>query len=253
MKLLNSKYFQFFFTLITVPLCLIWMILLFTVMLMIKPFLCYANWNSFTRMGLKVCSYILCIQIFSHHHPNYNPNQLSIYCQNHISFLDPFITTFGLPGNLTGIVNEQQLRIPIYGWILSALKAITVNPTQSGNSVNLIEATQDRLTKNLSIVACPEAHRSLTGDIAPFKSGLFHLAKSLQTPIVPVVIRGLYAVNHKGSWLIKPGRVDIFIGPQIDFTAYQGEQLTNRIESLQRSMSEYLKLGIWQFDEQSKF
>ena len=63
-----------------------------------------------------------------------------------------------------------------------------------------------------SLVIFPEGHRTMTGELLPFKKLPFHFAAQAGRPVVPVVVQGMYNVQNKTSWLLRPGSVEVRFG-----------------------------------------
>jgi 1-acyl-sn-glycerol-3-phosphate acyltransferase len=78
-----------------------------------------------------------------------------------------------------------------------------------------MKITENSLKKGKSIIILPEGHRTLDGNLGPFKKLPFHLAKQAGVPIIPIGLSGLFELKHKGSWLIRPRPIAIKFGQHI--------------------------------------
>jgi 1-acyl-sn-glycerol-3-phosphate acyltransferase len=78
-----------------------------------------------------------------------------------------------------------------------------------------MKITEKILKKGKSIVILPEGHRTLDGNLGPFKKLPFHLAKQAAVPVIPIGLSGLFELKHKGSWLIRPRPIKIKFGQPI--------------------------------------
>ncbi|HEY0713868.1 MAG TPA: lysophospholipid acyltransferase family protein, partial [Polyangia bacterium] len=72
-----------------------------------------------------------------------------------------------------------------------------------------------RIREGASILAFPEGTRSRTGEVLPFKRGLFALALEAGVPIVPVAIEGSGKVLSAGTLRCVPGDVRLKVGTPI--------------------------------------
>lgn len=64
---------------------------------------------------------------------------------------------------------------------------------------------REALDAGQSLIVCPEGTRNLGDELLPFKSGIFHLAKSRPgLPFVPVWIENLGRVMPEGSVIPVP-------------------------------------------------
>lgn len=153
-----------------------------------------------------------------HIHPDFDPEQRSIFAQNHVNLVDGMIASYVIPHAFSGLMNAWQFKIPIYGWLMSLSKGIPVHRGRREETIRQIsEAAAERSRIGMSVLTFPEGHRTPDGTIHPFRRGVFLMARNSGMPVVPVTVVGMYEVNRKGSFLFYPGRqVDVFVGPQLD-------------------------------------
>ena len=89
-----------------------------------------------------------------------------------------------------------------------------------------------------SLIVFPEGSRNLTGEMQPFKSGLFHLAKKRpDLELMPVYIDNLNRVMPKGEFLPVPLLSSITIGAPIWL-----ESKETKVEFLERAREAVRKL-----------
>lgn len=175
-------------------------------------------------------------------HPEYDRKRTSVYIQNHVSMLDAHTATWSIPAPFCGLNNAAHLKVPFYGWLLAMAKTIPVPRGGGASRYQVIaDAFAQRHQQGISILAFPEGHRTLDGKVRKFRRGVFAAAAQAGLPVVPFMTRGLRRVLPKGTWLVKPGRVDVLIGPQIDtagLTQEQIEDLTNTVQRMHAAWSE---------------
>jgi 1-acyl-sn-glycerol-3-phosphate acyltransferase len=75
------------------------------------------------------------------------------------------------------------------------------------------------------VLTFPEAHRTSDGKVQPFKRGVFQIARDAGIPVVPIAVRGMFEVLPKGRFLIRPGNVEIYMGPEIPTLGLSDAQL----------------------------
>lgn len=81
----------------------------------------------------------------------------------------------------------------------------------------------------------PEGTRTRDGRLGPFKRGGFLLALETGLEILPLVQKGAYAVNRRGSLLIRPGRVELAFErpvPTQGFTRESVRELMDQVRSV---------------------
>jgi len=71
----------------------------------------------------------------------------------------------------------------------------------------------------------PEGHRTITGKMATFKKGPFHLAKAAKADILPFGIHGLYEFNKKGVFKIQPGIVTVSFGEPFAYDDFKDDSV----------------------------
>jgi 1-acyl-sn-glycerol-3-phosphate acyltransferase len=77
-----------------------------------------------------------------------------------------------------------------------------------------------------SLIIYPEGTRSRTGKIGSFKKGPAMIATELGVPVVPAYISGTQEAWPKGRELIRPTRIECYIGEAIQPESYLDEENT---------------------------
>ena len=90
----------------------------------------------------------------------------------------------------------------------------------AGHSVSAarhsLEALADAMGDRTSLIVFPEGTRSTTGEIAPFKSGLYHLARLRPAAeLIPVYLENLNRILPKGELLPVPMLSRVVFGPRL--------------------------------------
>ena len=140
------------------------------------------------------------------------PQTTYLFMANHVSLFDiPLLGGF-VPGLLRGVEARRQHRWPLYGWVMGRLGNIPIERENIHQSITAIRTTETRLNGGLSIIILPEGHRTLNGQLKPFKKLPFFLAKKIESELVPIGLSGLFTLKRKGSWLIQPTPLKLNIG-----------------------------------------
>jgi 1-acyl-sn-glycerol-3-phosphate acyltransferase len=143
-------------------------------------------------------------------HPAVDPKRVYVFAQNHVNLLDHCTCYNATPHFKQGIELAKHFKIPVYGWYMKQRGTIPVldegaSPKEAYK--DLSERFRAAVAKGHSILVFPEGTRTLDGRVAPFQGGVFRIAHSLQLPIVPVAITGMFEVMRKGEPYINPGHV----------------------------------------------
>jgi 1-acyl-sn-glycerol-3-phosphate acyltransferase len=87
----------------------------------------------------------------------------------------------------------------------------------------------DGVRSGKSLAVFPEGTRTPDGRLQEFKPGAFKIALRAGVPVVPVTIRGTFALLPKTTLAPRPGPVDVFIGEPIDVREYSEARLTELV------------------------
>jgi len=238
------KIAQIIFSILYWTVSFLWMGILAVVTIIILPLVPYRKSHSWVAApGFVWCVRMTLSQLKVSYHPEFDPKRLSVFCQNHVNFLDPHIASAAIPHAFCGLMNAWQFYIPFYGWLMKVSKGIPVHRGKDRNVLQEItEIAKDRLIQGFSILVFPEAHRTRDGKVQKFRRGVFFMARDAGYPIVPIVVRGSYDVNRKGTLLFRPGKITVFVGQQIETQGLTDEQITILTEKVQNMMAEFVDL-----------
>lgn len=134
-----------------------------------------------------------------------------IYFANHTSNLDALVIWASLPPVIRALTRpvaardywtKSKLRLYLARNIFNAVLIERVQPTAHHNPLaDMLNALGDRY----SLIIFPEGGRQPGLEMAPFKSGLFHLAKGrTELEFVPVLIENLNRILPKGEFFPVP-------------------------------------------------
>lgn len=173
--------------------------------------------------------------------PGFDRERPSVFCQNHVNVLDAFTACASIPQPFVGLMLAWHFKIPGYGWMMKATNGIPVHRNAKNRTELLSAEARDRVSKGLSILTYPEAHRTKDGKVQPFKRGMFFMARDAGLPVVPLAVRGMYEVNRKGSALFAPGEVDVYVGPQIETAHLDDEGIADLAARMSEAMARYVE------------
>ncbi|MGB9667857.1 MAG: lysophospholipid acyltransferase family protein [Thermosulfidibacteraceae bacterium] len=162
-----------------------------------------------------------------------------IIVSNHLSYFDIFVL-IKLLGKVPHFLAKKELfRIPIFGWCLRAASVIEIDRENPNIALKSIKSA---LRKGLHkpIVIYPEGTRSNTGKLQPFKKKGLKLLFKVGLPVIPIVVVGTREIMPKGSYIVRKGRVKVFVLEPIDVSERLRsvaeedliEEIRNRINSI---------------------
>lgn len=178
--------------------------------------------------------------------PRFDPSRVSVFIQNHISMLDGLAALWAIPRGFCGVENAAHFNIPFYGWMMRLGGGIPVPKTPGGRLNGIIEEARARVRDGLSVLVLPEGGRTMDGNLKPFHRGGFFLARNLDLPIVPIAVSGLERVLPKGTWLVHPSPIHVYVGPTIETKGLSDEEIAELTKDIRG------RLAAW-FDRREAF
>lgn len=167
------------------------------------------------------------------------PEENYLFMANHVSLFDIPLFEGYIPTFVRGVEALRQFKWPLYGWAIRRLGNIPIDRKNIHASIKSLKVAEKELKKGQSILLLPEGHRTLDGNMRPFKRLPFHLAKEAGVPIIPIGTSGLFDLKRKGSWLIRPHPVSIRFGEPIPLAQIRSlpleelsDQVRERIQEL---------------------
>jgi 1-acyl-sn-glycerol-3-phosphate acyltransferase len=137
---------------------------------------------------------------------------------NHQSALDISVLLAGLPLSFRFIAKRELFLIPFFGWAIKKAGYISIDRENPREALKAIEEAVRKISGGTTVLIFPEGTRSKDGNLLPFMKGAFSLASRAEVPILPLAIRGSYALDPSGSILSVPkhkGTVTLRLGAPI--------------------------------------
>ncbi|HEX3889228.1 MAG TPA: lysophospholipid acyltransferase family protein [Verrucomicrobiae bacterium] len=170
-----------------------------------------------------------------------------VYFANHTSNLDALVIWASLPPTIRELTRpvaardywtKSKLRLFLANKIFNAVLIERKRPTAHDNPLtDMLNALGNRH----SLIIFPEGGRQTSAELAPFKGGLFHLAKDRpDVEFVPVRMENLNRILPKGELLPVPLLGGISFGAPIKLEAGEEkvkflERAQNAVKALQKS------------------
>jgi 1-acyl-sn-glycerol-3-phosphate acyltransferase len=146
-----------------------------------------------------------------------DPDQLDfdtahLFIANHASQLDIPVAFAALPVPLRFLAKKELRRLPLVGQYIAAMGMVFIDRHDSESARESIDHLSRVLGGGASVLAFPEGTRSRTGEVRPFKTGVFVAAIKSGVSIVPMSISGTAAILPAGGVRVRPGEVQVRIG-----------------------------------------
>lgn len=130
---------------------------------------------------------------------NIEPATTYLVVSNHQSITDiPLISR--LPLTLKWVAKKSLFDVPVTGWMMRMAGDIPVDLRNPKNKQEVLNTANKCLQQNCSVLFFPEGRRTSDGRLNRFGRGAFELAVSTKTPVLPIVIDGLYQVLPSAQW-----------------------------------------------------
>lgn len=144
-------------------------------------------------------------------------NGPAIIVANHNSHMDVFalLSLFSLRRQAQVhpvAAADYFLRNKTMAWF--ALNILNIIPVRrKGGGASPLALCEQALRAGKTLILFPEGTRGKPGELAPLKSGLWHLTQNLpEVPIIPVWLQGTERVMAKGNRIPLPLFIDVNIG-----------------------------------------
>ena len=171
--------------------------------------------------------------------PAVDPDQPYLFIQNHSSHLD-FVAMYpAVPHEIQGIELESHFEFPVYGPYMKSRGTIGVPVDRARRTEVLKQRMEKVIERGDSVLAFPEGTRTVDGRVAPFRRGLFFIARDLGLKVVPTTVTGLYDVMRKGSNTIRPfQQVTVHCDAPIDFAGLGDVEVEARQQQVRRTIAD---------------
>lgn len=167
-----------------------------------------------------------------------DPEGAYVIVGNHNSYMDIPALFAALPKLPQFMAKRELAKIPFLGAALRAGRHVLVERGNHSSAKTSLDNAAERLRTGAAILVFPEGTRSTTGELGPFKTGAFRLAKLGQVAVLPVGIRGTRHILPKHGRVIRPHRVIVQIGPPISAADVQSASLGELSERVRLSVTQ---------------
>lgn len=143
------------------------------------------------------------------------PDAPCIIISNHQSEWETLYLQLLKPPTCT-VLKKELLKIPVFGWLLRLINPIAIDRSHPSKAFKaMMKGGQERVQEGFSVLMFPEGTRVTPGDRKPFSKSGVMMAQKAGAQIIPVAHNG---GEHwlTGSWIKKPGVIDVVVGEAID-------------------------------------
>jgi len=190
-----------------------------------------------TRWWCRMVALTIGVRIHVHGVEHVERGVSYVYMANHSSLIDTPALFAYLPFQFKIMAKKGLFYVPFMGWHLWTSGNFPVERGDARRTARSVRAVIDGLRGGKSLAVFPEGTRTPDGRLQEFKAGTFKIAVRAGVPIVPVTIRGSFALLPKTTLAPRPGRVDVFIGQPIPTTGLKDQDLPVLIERTRQAIA----------------
>jgi 1-acyl-sn-glycerol-3-phosphate acyltransferase len=149
----------------------------------------------------------------------------------HQSTWETFAFPMLMPHPLAYVFKRELLWIPFFGWAIGSLDMIHIDRSRRAEAWRKV-AEQGKRIMGMGhwVIMFPEGTRAARGEQGEYKSGASRLAITAGVPIVPIAVTSARCWPRK-SFLLRPGVVDVSIGPPIPVEGRRPDELMKQVEA----------------------
>src|SRR2546430_7548795 len=156
----------------------------------------------------------------------FDASRTCFFFVNHVNLFDPFMLYCAIPQFVRGWELESHFKIPAYGWLMKRFGNVPVPDVRRPSDLKRMwRLTQDAINGGTSLIIFPEAKRTRDGRVDQFQDGGFRMAQQLGVPIVPVSLVGSFQHFRTGHWMLRPGKVTVYLHDTIETKGLRKEDV----------------------------
>ncbi len=153
---------------------------------------CARKWSESSAKGLR-------IDIAATGQENV-PGGGFVYASNHESLVDILVLGAALPGEFRWAAKRSVMNVPFLGWHLRLAGHVPVDRNKGKDAALAVtEAFERVLRDEKPLLVFPEGTRTADGKLKAFKNGAFQAAVLAGKPVVPVALRGTFALMSRDA------------------------------------------------------
>jgi 1-acyl-sn-glycerol-3-phosphate acyltransferase len=138
-----------------------------------------------------------------------------ILAPNHTSYLDPPVAAVAIHRQVFFMAKAELFEVPLLSSIIRVLGAFPVRLGVADRAA--LRRAEQLLRAGYPVMVFPEGRRSLDGRLLPAEPGIAMLALRTGAPVMPVAVDGTDRALPRGSFIMRPAKVRIRIGPPLTF------------------------------------
>jgi 1-acyl-sn-glycerol-3-phosphate acyltransferase len=184
------------------------------------------GWHAFVRVGTVAWAHLLFLlvgrRLHFHGRENIAPGAAYLVISNHASMYDIPAVMAAVPG-VALMGRDYLMRIPGFGRFLRVLHYVPIDPTSARKARAALDLAARTVREGTSVGIFAEGTRTETGEVQSLKRGFVQVLRAGQCDLLPVSVRGTFALKPKGSLFMDPReRIEVFVGVPLPYQRLAG-------------------------------
>ncbi len=201
--------------------------------------------RTFIRVGTVVWARLLFLLVGRWLHldgrEHIAPGTAYVVVANHSSLFDIPAVMGAVPG--VALMGRDYLaRIPGFGRLLRILHYVPIDPASPRKTRAALEQAARTVREGTSVGIFAEGTRTRTGQVQELKRGFVHVLRASGCDLLPVSVRGTFALRPKGRLLIDPReRIGVLVGaplPHARLAGLSDAEVMEAVRSTLQAMQE---------------
>jgi 1-acyl-sn-glycerol-3-phosphate acyltransferase len=138
-----------------------------------------------------------------------------MFVANHTSYADIVVLMAALGTDFHFVAKAEVMAMPFFGTFLRKLGHYSFRREDARARLEQAKQVEDALRRGESVFIFPEGTFSAQSGVRAFHLGAFKAATAAQREIIPVALSGTRRVLRDGTWLPRPGKINITICPPV--------------------------------------
>lgn len=120
------------------------------------------------------------------------PKGGALVVANHVSFLDSFLIVSAVPRMIRFVMLKKIYEMRLLNWAFKRLNLIPITGNTNPEELEQFNCRcQNEINKGHVVCIFPEGQITKTGELLEFKKGIEHIAKGIDTPIIPIYMHNV--------------------------------------------------------------
>ncbi len=190
------------------------------------------GWLRTAMWGCRVfCGVVPRVQGMQHVPSAADAKGAVLLAPKHQSTWETFMLPTLMPHPLAYVFKRELLYIPFFGWAMGRLDMIHIDRSKRSEAWGKVAEQGRRLfADGIWVIMFPEGTRTPRGGQGIYKTGASRLATATGVPIVPIAVTSARCWPRK-SFLVRPGIVDVSIGPPIPTAGRDADVVMREVEA----------------------